>query len=228
MDEEVMATIKRTICQAVDSQFQTLIDRLDKQDSAILDLHCKIENIEHDLKCLQKQQRTCEERNVRIDHQLNAHEQYSRRNCVRLFGVPEQEKENTDELVCDIASTHLGVPLKLEHIDRSHRVRRRVDPSGGSTSKPRAIIVKLTSYRHRQLLLQNKRKLKENKTGYSIFEDLTTANRSLLWEAQKASRNPASKVESAWTMDGRIVVAFKAANNKTLKKHIHCRKDLEI
>ena len=227
MDEEVMATIKRTICQALDSKFQDLIERLDKQDGAILDLHNKVENMKSDLKHVQKQQATCEERNVKIDHQLNAQEQYSRRNCVRLFGVPEQERENTDELVCNIASKHMGVSLKPEHIDRSHRVRRRVEPAEGSGRKPRAIIIKLTSYRHRQLLLQNKRKLKESKTGYNIFEDLTAANRSLLWEAQKASRNPESKVESAWTIDGRIVVAIKAANNKTVKKLIHCRKDLD-
>ena len=95
---------------------------------------------------------------MKLQHQLNAQEQYSRRNYVRLFGVPEHEKENTNELVCDIARNHLGVNIKEDDIDRSHRVRRRVEPTGGSARKPRAIIVKVTSYRLRKLLLQNKKK----------------------------------------------------------------------
>ena len=109
MDEEVLATIKRTICQALDSKFQHLIDRLDKQDGAILDLQCKIDKNECDVQRLRKGQETCEDKNMKLEHQLNAQEQYSRRNCIRLFGVPEQENENSTEMVCEIANNHMGV-----------------------------------------------------------------------------------------------------------------------
>ena len=49
MDDEVLSTIKRTICQALDVKFQILIVRLDKQDGVIMDLQSKMEIIEHDL-----------------------------------------------------------------------------------------------------------------------------------------------------------------------------------
>ena len=205
----------------------SLNDRLDKLDGTILELQSKVSNIKSDFEHLQKQQQTCQDNNEKLERQINDLEQYSRRNCVRVFGVPEHEKENTDELVRDIATKHLGVNLQLDHIDRSHRVRRRVDPSGAQPRKPRAIIVKLTSYRHRQLLLYNKKKLKEDNTGYSIYEDLTAKNRTLLWEAQKASRDPERKIESAWTRDGRTIVTIKAGNNKTIKKLIHSKEELE-
>ena len=183
MDKEVLATIQKTICEALDSRFLDLIERLDKQDGTILELQNKIENVKTDLKHTQEQLKTCKEKNDKFEHLLNTQEQYSRRNCIRVFGVPELEKENTDELVCDIAKKHMGVNLKPEHIDRSHRVRRRVERAEGIPRKPRAIIVKLTSYRVRQQLILNKKKLKDNKTGFSMFEDLTATNRSLLWDA---------------------------------------------
>ena len=227
MDKEFLATMQKTICDALDSRFQEQIVRLDTQDGTILELQNKIENVKTDLKNTQKKLKTCEEKNEKLEHLLNTQEQYSRRNCIRVFGVPERERESTDQLVCDIAKNHMGVNLKPEQIDRSHRVRRRVEPAGGLPRRPRAIIVKLTSYRVRQQLMLNKKKLKENKTGFSIYEDLTATNRSLLWDAQKACNEPDSKIKSAWTMDGRVVVAIKASNNKTINKLIHSKDDLE-
>ena len=230
MDEEVLSTIKNAICQALDSKFQQLIDRLDKQDGVILDMQCKVERLETGLQNLQKKHQNQEEKVKKLESTLNDQEQYSRRNCVRIFGVPEKERENTSKIVCEIANSHLDVSLKMEDIDRSHRVGRRPEPHAGPVStsgqKPRAIIVKLTSYQHRLNLLKNRRKLKEKKLGISIFEDLTNANRTLLWEAIQESNKPTSKIQSAWSMDGRIIVTVRTSNNRTMKRQIHSREDL--
>ena len=227
LDEEVLSTIKETICQALDSKFQHLIERLEKQDGTILDLHQRVKSIESDLKNLQKKQQMCEERNKWLEKQSNNQEQYSRRNCIRLFGVSEKVNENTSERVCEIARKQLGVDLKLQDIDRSHRVPRRVEPVSeeGKEIKPRAIIVKLTSYQHRQKLLQNRRKLKNTKM--SMFEDLTNQNRSLLWEAVKASKQPESKIQSAWSINGKIIVSLRT-DKGTMKKQIHSKEDIML
>ena len=226
LDDEVLSALKAIIHEAIDSKFQEVIERLDKQDGIILELQCKVDGIEKDYNSLKKRQQACEEKNKRLERQLNDQEQYSRRNSIRLFGIPEKDKENTNEVVCEVARNHLGVNLRPDDIDRTHRVHRRVDQQQhGSAKKPRAIIVKLTSYQTRQRLLLNRRKLKENKTGISLFEDLTTANRTLLWEAFKVSKNPDSKIQAAWSSDGRIIVSVQTAKG-TIKRQIHSKEDL--
>ena len=87
--------------------------------------------------------------------------------------------------------------------------------------------MKLTSYQHRLNLLRNRRILKERKTGYSMFEDLTSANRTLLWEALSESNKPDSKLQSAWTVDGRIIVTVNTSNRRTMKRQIHSTEELE-
>ena len=65
-------------------------------------------------------------------------EQYSRRNSLRMSGVPETATENTDTLVLDAARA-INSDIDLCDIDRSHRVGR---PRAG---KPRDIIVKFAT-----------------------------------------------------------------------------------
>ena len=68
-------------------------------------------------------------------------QQYSRRNCVLVTGVPEEKDENTDELIKHLSTDKLEVPLADEDIDRSHRVGK---PK--TKGKARAIIVKFTRH----------------------------------------------------------------------------------
>ncbi|XP_063966508.1 uncharacterized protein LOC129277326 [Lytechinus pictus] len=226
-DEDVLAYIKGAIMEALDSKFDELIKRLDAQDGSIMKLHNRINSMESSLANLQKKQQKCEEKNNWLEKQLNDQEQYSRRNCIRLFGVPEKENEKTSERVCEIAQQHLGVDLHLRDIDRSHRVPRRNEPVPNEKGeiKPRAIIIKLTSYQHRQNLLMNRRKLKNTKM--SLHEDLTKTNRSLLWEATKASNLQGSNVLSAWSSNGKIIVSVKTTNGH-MKRQINRKEDLPV
>ena len=49
-------------------------------------------------------------------------EQYSRRNCALIHGIPEDKAEKTDNVFIETISQHLGVNLKAEHLDRTHRL----------------------------------------------------------------------------------------------------------
>ena len=123
----------------------------------------------------------------------------------------------------------LGVHLTVNDLDRSHRVAPRSEKStsdsgsGGTNQKnkkPRAIIAKFCSYRVRSSVLRARRKLKG--TGMGIDEALTPTNQELLWTAKKHS-----KVNGAWSSDGRIVVLITTTNGKSIRKTIHCKQDLE-
>ena len=79
-------------------------------------------------------------------------EQYTRRNSVRIMGIPETSNEDTDKITIAIAK-RIGAEIDIDQIDRSHRVGLKKD--GGA----RPIIVKFTSYRAKAERTSNKRKL---------------------------------------------------------------------
>ncbi|KAF0298397.1 hypothetical protein FJT64_004264 [Amphibalanus amphitrite] len=57
----------------------------------------------------------------RTTDQLNDLEQYSRRLCVNITGVPEMTGESTDQIITDLAKM-AGVAVTPSDIDRSHRI----------------------------------------------------------------------------------------------------------
>lgn len=122
-------------------------------------------------------------------------EQYSRRNSLRLFGVPDEPNEDTEHKVIDIVSRKMNVELPEFAIDRCHRIGIRKD----NHSKPRQIIVKFTSYKFRNMVFGNKKLLK----GSSIIvgEDLCPARQAVYQEAKDKFGS-----RSVWTRDGVILV----------------------
>lgn len=52
-------------------------------------------------------------------------EQYSRRNNIRIVGVPERAEKSTDEITIDFMKQKLGAEFKENDICRSHRVGRK-------------------------------------------------------------------------------------------------------
>ena len=61
-------------------------------------------------------------------------EQYSRRNCLRIYGIGEKANENTDKLVLDLFNDKLNVPP--DAIDRSHRITPRKKPAENNDAQP--------------------------------------------------------------------------------------------
>ncbi|KAJ4448744.1 hypothetical protein ANN_00135 [Periplaneta americana] len=125
-------------------------------------------SIDFNSEVIQDLKQTIEQRDRKIgelERKVDDLEQYQRRQCVRIFGIEEEVGENTDKLVVELA-TNIGVELKVEDIDRSHRVGRTT-----SDGRPRPIIVKFCSYRKRSEVFFNKKRLKGS--GMTLREDLT-------------------------------------------------------
>uniref|UniRef100_A0A1Y1KCZ1 Uncharacterized protein n=1 Tax=Photinus pyralis TaxID=7054 RepID=A0A1Y1KCZ1_PHOPY len=110
-----------------------------------------------------------------LNRKLDRQQQYSRRHCILMFGIPEVERENTDLTVLDTLTKTMKVNLELNAIRRSHRTGRT------DKDKPRPIIVKFASYGDKQKVLHNAKLLK----GSQIFvsEDLTSVRLAILKEA---------------------------------------------
>ena len=134
--------------------------------------------------------------NKALSDEMDALEQYSRRNCLLFHGVPETDADTTDSVI-SLCQGKLDVNVTRELVDRSHRLgQRHVGPSG--EYKPRPIIVKFRSYETRRSVFSAKRRLKGTK--YVVTENLTRRRNDLLKKVRSLDT-----ISCAWTTDGRIV-----------------------
>ena len=152
---------------------------------------------------------TLEKRVYELEMEKDSLEQYSRRNSLRIAGIPEEEGEETDKIVLGLAAD-LNIELNQTEIDRSHRVGKPV-PTGSAARGPakrrcRDIIVKFVSYNARDRLFKVRRELRGlggNKLVY-INEDLTRNRSKLLYVARTLVRG--KKIKSAYSSDGKIFI----------------------
>ncbi len=95
----------------------------------------------------------CKLRSKTNRFELDRLEQYSRKDSVRIFGIPETPNENTNDLVIDLGQ-EIGVEIKPEDISVAHRLPPKCGKDG---NKP--IIVKFVQKDTKDKLMKNKRNL---------------------------------------------------------------------
>lgn len=215
-----------SLVEGVTRELHHLRDRLEQTESKVMDLENALQSQASIITSLQKEQTSRSEVIKSLRTKLNEEEQYSMRNSLRLYGIPEKEKEDTDAVMINLANKDLGVNLNLADIDRSHRVGtpRHDKRPGDKTKPPRPIIVKFSTYRARHLVIRNRKRLKGKHIG--IDEDLTAANRMLLQKAKDEVKLNTNAI-AAWSTDGRITVLVKATNGGSVRKRIHSVTDLK-
>ena len=90
------------------------------------------------------------------------HEQYGRRNNMRIYGVPETQGEDTRQIVMDIAN-QIGKPITMYDICTSHRLGYHRRPREGEDSAPpRPIIVRFTRRDAKISMMKVRKKLAQN------------------------------------------------------------------
>ena len=145
--------------------------------------------------------------NKALSDEMDALEQYSRRNCLLFHGVPETDADDTTESVISLCKGKLDVDVSRDLIDRSHCLgQRRVGPSG--EYKPRPIIVKFRSYETRRSVFSAKRRLKGTK--FVVTENLTRRRNDLLKKVRSLDT-----VSCAWITDGRNVCLLEDGRKVT-------------
>lgn len=211
--KELRSLIHSAITEAIQSSLEKLSNTIDHHEGRIHDLECQLDKSSAEIGALNQANEKFKCDIAQLTAELNVLEQYSRRNCLRVFGIGEQSNKDTDTLIMKLTSEKLGVDLSTSDIDRSHRIGRP-DSKGN-----RPIIVKFTNYSARSSVIKARRKLKS--TGIVIQEDLTARNRELL---KQTSAHP--KVSSAWSLDGRIFGLVTSQGGVESKKRIFGPDDL--
>ena len=72
---------------------------------------------------LEKENRFLRTRAASLEAKVDEAEQYSRRNCLRVAGVPENSSENTDDYIVDMAKA-IGADTSVNDIEHGHQVGR--------------------------------------------------------------------------------------------------------
>ena len=136
-------------------------------------------------------------------------EQYSRRNCVLVHGIPESDDESTDNLVMRVGEA-IGADVFTDQIDRSHRLGRKWTEGNGAKYH-RPIICKMISHKTKLALMTKKKKLKTTNTlelfgADKIFinECLTKKRAMIAKEARLLKKS--GEVAETWTRDGIVFV----------------------
>ena len=139
--------------------------------------------------------------------QLNGLEQYSRRLCLDVSGIPETPNEDTDRLVMDTARL-AGVDITRTDIDRSHRV------GTAKAGKPRTLIVRFVSYAKREAFYGARRQLRQPRpfegstvttaVAGKVFvtDNLTRENQHILYRARQYRKE--GKLFAAWSDVGKL------------------------
>ena len=146
-----------------------------------------------------------------LENKIEGLEMYGRRNEIRIYGVPENDGESTDDIVLGLAEK-IGASIPKDALGRSHRVGRKVE------GRPRAIIAKFVGHNHKVTFLRNKKNLRDNEedpTLNDIFvnEDLTS--KRVGWVKKARDWKRAKKIKDVWTRDG---ILFIKNNQNQVKR----------
>jgi hypothetical protein len=150
------------------------------------------------------------EQNANLRSELDDLQQYSRRNSIRIAGIPEPDHETPEDVQNSIKSLlndDMAAAIEDRDICRMHRVG--VGKYAGN-GQPRQIILKFTSYSARRRVMKRRKELKtlRNKPHRIYINEDLTRNRAALAKAAREAKKKGS-INDTWVFDGKIFIKKK-------------------
>ena len=137
-------------------------------------------------------------------------EQYNRRLCARIDGVPVAENETSNDVLQNVKSIIEESSSEIPDvvIDRAHRIGKAyTDKTSGVKCK--SIIVRFTTFRHRTMFYHSRKNLKRN---VKVKLDLTKKHSIFTEAMQLVKYNEAVKFVMT-DINCRLKVVFKDGNS---------------
>ncbi|XP_046972499.1 uncharacterized protein LOC124539212 [Vanessa cardui] len=237
IDESLLSTIRLEIQSSIDRSLKTVIvSALKKEFEAIKielntlkDLKTGIEFLSDEYDRMKTELKTSEEKVKlltnsnnsllikvgELSQRLNLIEQHARETNIEINGIPEGKTENLNNIAKQLCSV-ISIPSQVVEAASCTRVRKMND----TTSRPRAIIVKLLSVKSRDEVLAavskfNKKNPNEKlntthlgftgtKTPVYVSEHLSPHYKALHARTRQVARE--KSYEFVWIRSGRIFV----------------------
>ncbi|XP_049514379.1 uncharacterized protein LOC125941357 [Dermacentor silvarum] len=166
------------------SEVQGLKSQIVNTDKILMDLNKRMTELEHHYQAMIPLQNELEAVKCAsaqtaslvsvIENRLDDADNRSRRNNLIFYGLPDTNPKETfaqsEKLVIDEIADTMKVNLESKDIERAHRLGRY------SPNRHRPIIIKFASYKTKESVLSNGRKLKG--TNHSVSEDFSPAVRN--------------------------------------------------
>ena len=193
-----------TIHKALD---QLRMDIRSEVSGKIQQLQCTVEALRKEITEKDATIKTLKDKVATLEGVADDQEQYSRRNSLRLSGLPEISGENTVAVTIDAINQRMKLdpPLIVDEIDRMHRVGQVKD------GENRAVLIKFATYRSRRRVFSEKSKLKVMAADADLKlpmlflnEDLTKRRVNLLYKAREMKRS--GQIKEAWSVDGKLLM----------------------
>jgi hypothetical protein len=214
----------KSICLQMDSLKDSVNFLSDKFDSILkrIDvIEAKCDNALRENKCLKDEVLRLSAIVNQQSEDINDMEQYSRKDCVEISGLPEEPGENTNALTIKVASL-MGSNLEEKDISISHRIpsnaqqnqsySSRLRPREGSALNKINLanqfpkeIVKFARRGTKDQFYHSRKHLKNKSTKYNgIFvpESLTPKDKLLFKDCLKFKKE--NNYKFIWTQNGRI------------------------
>ena len=118
--------------------------------------------------------------NTLLKYELDRQEQYSRRETIRVTGVPETADEDVEESLMKVL-TDIGCEVNKGHISVIHRSGKKLQGSG----KPRPILVKFVSRKAKASVMKKRANLKGTMHKNIFLNDDLTRLRSRMLSLAK-------------------------------------------
>lgn len=198
----------------------TFVEKISRLEGRVFELEARVDKKDNEITSLLKKNdellnavKNQETKVKQNEKDMNDIQQYSRRWNVRVYRVPETERETMEDCVkkvCRIFTQDVGVATSPSDIEVAHRTGQR------SGQRNRPILVRFFDRKKRDNIMANKKKLKNK--GVVVGEDLTAANYKLYTAAYKHSASL-----STWTVNGKVFAKLK--NGLTVNLTIHTNID---
>ena len=240
--EEKFGQIRETMSE-LQLSVNFLSDRFDNVLQRLSNLETNCDSVKNENRHLKAEVLRLSGILERHSTELNEIEQYSRRECVEISGLPVEVEENTTDLAIKVASL-MDLDLDERDISVSHRLSQR-RTSDGATSRevdhalrfPK-VIVKFVRRETKELFYQGRKCLKNKNTrdiGLSrisdnkiyVSESLSPRNRELFKDSLKFKRD--YHFNYIWTQTGRIFLRkdrYSPPRLVTSKRDLHDLQEL--
>ena len=200
-----------------DKTMESTLADLNKEISKI---NKNFEKLESELSISKTINNALHKRVIQLEKQCWRNEQYSRRECIEVVGLPDS---TTDNEVCSVFKK-IGVDVSVDNIEACHPLK---------SDNKNKIIVKFSKRKDCQAVLENKKKLKnllneefEVETNSKVFVNQSLCKYyKLLWSQCKSLWND-KMIFTFWTTNVSLKLKFRQDGRVHTISHLEDLKEL--